>query len=77
MFVIQAPAEGRGLGMKNWRKETVCIMHACDRGGQILVLRLSVCGLSPPSCLHQSLSNFQGMLGTPLAMHISKMSMIG
>ena len=41
--VIQAPAEGRGLGTKNWRKEIVCIMHACGRGGRIPVVCLSVC----------------------------------
>ena len=46
------------LGMKNWRKEIVCIMRVCDRGGEIPVVCLSVCvcvcNLSPPRCLHHS-----------------------
>ena len=25
-MIIQAPAEGQGLGRKNWRKEIVCIL---------------------------------------------------
>ena len=72
-----SPAEGRGLGMKNWKKEVVCIMHACDRGGGIPVVCLSGGLLTPPSCLNQSLSNFQGMLGAILAAHIYEISPIG
>ena len=40
---VQASAEGRGLGMKNWRKEIVCILRVCDRGGGILVVCPCVC----------------------------------
>ena len=72
--VIQASAEGRGLGMKNRRKGIARIM--CVIGGQIPVVCLSVCRTTPPSWLDQSTSNFQGMLGAILAVHISKMSMI-
>ena len=40
--LIQAPAEGQGLGIQSWKKEVVCIMHACDRWGKIPVVCLSV-----------------------------------
>ena len=40
--IIQAPSEARGLGRKNWRKEIVCIMRVCDRGGKIPVVCLYV-----------------------------------
>ena len=51
---IQAPSEARGLGRKNWKKEVVCIMHACDRGGGILVvcllgIQLLPAGLTNPT----------------------------
>ena len=40
--IIQAPSKARGLGMKNWKKEIVCIMRVCDRGGKIPVVCPSV-----------------------------------
>ena len=48
--------------------------NARDRG--VNSCGLSVCRGTPPSCLDQSTSNFQGMLGTLLAAHISEISMI-
>ena len=68
--VIQAPAEGRVLGRKNWRKEIVCIMRVCDRGGKIPVVCVSVCGRTPPKCLNHFSRNFLGMSGDLLAVHI-------
>ena len=65
-FLIQAPAEGQGFGIKI--DNCNCAHNVCERG-------VNSCGLlTPPSCLNLSLSNFQGMFGTILAVHIYKVS---
>ena len=60
-YFIQAPRFARGLGIKNWRREIVCIMRACERGGKFSwSVCMYVCNLSPPRCQYHSAWNFLG-----------------
>ena len=55
LHIIQAPSEATGLGMKNWSKEIVCIMCACERGAKfswsvsLLVTQLLPADLTNPA----------------------------
>ena len=78
-LIIKLPSAARELGIKNGEKEIARIMRrrvrrvADSRG---LSVCMSVCELSPPSCLDLAGSSFQGMLGSYVVVHCFDLSWI-
>ena len=77
-FSYPSPERSEGVGYKKWRKRN-CVYYAeaSEKGGEFLwSVCMSVCELSPPSCLDLAGSSFQGMLGSYVVVHCFDLSWI-